>query len=208
MKLNLIAYAAIIILILLIAVGVQTHRATRLKAEKEEAISERDQALTFADGKKMETLRYVNSYNQAVIRTRTMEVSLANIQALRNTDRLKFINQLEGLKKNLKNLQETIAIDVVIDRDSIPVKVVTLPCKDSITIFHYQLVDEYNTISAMVLDTPVFEIRVPIRSAVYWQRKGKFLWWRVGGKQWFIESYSPNKLVDVTEQELIKVSKR
>ena len=208
MKFNLVTSVVILIVILFIAVGVQTYRANLFKEGKEQAEDDRDTAIGFANSKEMETERYNNSYNNAIARTKVIEISLANVQALRNTERLAHLKQFEGLKKKLNNLNESISIDSEINEDSIPVSVITIPCADSIKVFHYQLVDEWNTISAMVIDTPKFEIKVPIRSAVYWQRKHKVLWWRMGRKEFSIDSYSPNKLVEIKEQELIRVTKK
>ena len=206
MRANLVVYLVAIIGILIIGLSMQTFRANILKGQRDSEARDKETALTFANSKQMETERYVNSFNNAVARTKVMEISLSSVQALRNTERLKYLKEFEGLKKKMKNLGNGISINAVID--SIPFTTVVIPCKDSVRAFHYQLIDEWNTISAMVLDTPKFEIKVPIRSAVYWQRKHKVLWWRMGNKEWFIETFSPNKLVDITEQELMMVQKR
>jgi len=193
---------------LMIIVREQMWRVNKMLEEMHEAVAGRKMSINFAEGKNMETARYVNDYNNEISRTKSVEISLANIQALRNTERLAHLKQFEGLKKKLNNLMESISIDAEIDEDSIPVVIRYVPCKDSVRVFHYHLVDEFNTISAMVVDTPKFEIKVPLRSAVFWQRKRKILWWRMGKKEYSIESWSPNKLVEIKEQELMRIQKR
>jgi hypothetical protein len=208
MKLNIITTLVTIIIVLCISVSVQTCRVNKVIEEKDIAEASAATAIQFANKSESLTETYSNAYNNQIARTKSIEISLANVQALRNTERLKYLKQFEGLKKDLKNLQEGITVIANINEDSIPVKIVMVPCKDSIKVFQYQLVDEWNSISAMVLDTPKFDIKVPIHSVVYWQRKNKILWFRMGKKQWFIESMSPNHLIQITKQELIRVSKK
>lgn len=207
MKLNLINSLFVIIVILAISVSVQTCRVNKTIEKLEISEADKASAIQFANSEKHITESYINKFNNVVNRTKQIEISLSNVVALRNSERLSYLKQIEGLKKNLKNLETGITIDAGVNEDSIPVKIVYIPCKDSVKVFNYKLVDEFNTISAMVIDTPKFEIKVPIRSVIYWERK-KFLWMRLGPKQYFIESFSPNKLITIEDQELIRITKR
>lgn len=208
MKINIINSLVAIIILMAISLSVQTCRVNRTIEKLSEAEADKASALQFVNDEKHKTESYINKFNNVVARNKIIDMSLSNLVALRNTERLKHLRQIEGLKKDLKNLESSINVDVEIDEDSIPVTTVYIPCKDSLKVFNYQLIDEFNTINALVVDTPRFQINVPIRSAIYWQRAKKILWFRIGSKQYFIESFSPNKLVKIEEQEVIKVTKR
>lgn len=196
-----------IILLILYAWGA-TQYALSQKNKKEIAETEREQAIKFATIEKESTAIYINKYRQQVGRTKAIELSLSNVQKLRNTERLAFLKQFESLKKNLNNLESAASFDFTMMGDSVPVIIEKVPCSDTLKAFRYTIHDEYNHISALVLDTPVFEVRVPIRAAIYWERKNKFLFWRVGKKEYSIESYSPNKLIRIEGQQLYKVARK
>jgi hypothetical protein len=208
MKLNIITSLAAIIALLCISLTVQTCRVNEALEENTILQADRDGALEYAIQQQDSMVVYKNKLGNQIARTKTIEVSLGNIIRLRNSERLSHLKQFEALKKKLTNLEQSVTIDAEINKDSIKVVTVHIPCQDSLKVFHYERKDEWNTISAMVVDIPKFEIKVPIRAVVYWQRKKKFLWWRVGKKEWYFESYSPNPLVSVTDQELIRVAKK
>jgi hypothetical protein len=208
MKLNRMTGMAGVMIMLFISLSIQTCRVNKISEERDIAEADKATAIQFATGEKNKTEVYINKFNNSVARTKAAEVSLSNVNALRKTDRLEHLKEVEGLKKNLKNLESTATVTAEIKGDKIPFQTVYLPCKDSIKAFHYLLTDKWNNIDAMVLDTPKFDIKVPIQSTVYWKRKTKVLWFRVGKKEWIIESTSPNTLVQITSQDLIKVSKR
>jgi len=194
-----------VIVLLVIALGIQTERAARLRAGKRIAENERDQALNFANTTITE---YKNKNGELISKVEVTELTLNNLQKLRETERLKFLKQFDKLKKDLRNLESAGNFEWLIDEDSIPSIAVTIPCTDSLRAFKYELIDEFNTIRALVIDTPQIDIRVPFYTTVFWERRKKFLWWKVGPKQFTLESFSPNRLVKITKQELIKVEKK
>ena len=194
--------------LLLIALWIQTERAARLKAGKRLVENERDQALKFADEQASTIKQYANKNGELITKTEVLELTLSNAQRLRETERLKFLKQFDGLKRDLRNLEMAGSFEWLIDEDSIPSTEITLPCTDSLKVFKYELVDEFNTIRALVVDTPQVDIRVPFYPVLLWERSKKFLWWKVGPKQYSLESYSPNKLVKITKQEIVKVQKK
>lgn len=197
-----------VIVLLLIALGIQTERAARLRAGKRIAENERDQALHFADEQTSTIKQYANKNGELITKTEVLELSLSNAQKLRETERLKFLKQFDGLKKDIRNLESAGSFEWLLDEDSVPSTMVIIPCKDSLKVFKYELVNEFNTIRAMVIDTPQVDIRVPFYTSVFWERSKKFLWWKVGPKQYSLESFSPNKLVKITKQEIVKVQKK
>lgn len=197
-----------ILVILLAAIGIQTVRASRYKIKATLAENERDQALKFADGLSSTIKQYENRNGELINKTEVLELTLSNAQRLRETERLKFLKQFDGLKRDLRNLEMAGSFEWLIDEDSIPSTEITLPCTDSLNVFKYELIDEFNTIRALVVDTPQVDIRVPFYPILLWERSKKFLWWKVGPKQYSLESFSPNKLVKITKQEIVKVAKK
>lgn len=192
-----------ILIILLAALGIQTVRAARYRAKMVIAENEREQVITFANAAKIETEKYKNELGNVINRTEQLELTIKNVNELKETERLKFLQEFSRLKNNLKNLEEAGRFDWLIDEDSIPMEIVSVPCTDTLRAFNYRLKDEYNDIEAMVLDTPRLNIRVPIYYAELWDRK-----WFLGKKRYYIETTSPNKLIRLEAQETFKVSKR
>ena len=192
-----------ILIVLLAALGIQTVRASRYRAKMVLAENEREQVISFANATKTEAERYKNELGNVINRTEQLELTIKNVNELKETERLKFLREFSRLKANLKNLEEAGRFDWLIEEDSIPMEVVNVPCTDTLRAFNYRLKDEYNDIEAMVLDTPRVSIRVPIYYAELWDRK-----WFLGKKRYYMETTSPNKLIRLEAQETFKVSKR
>jgi len=192
-----------ILVILLAAIGIQQVMISKFKIRATLAENERDQAVVFATDTKKEVEIYRNKVGVVVTKSEQLELSLANVERLRETDRLQFLKQFDKLKKDLRNLEAAGTFDWLVEEDSIPMVETFVPCPDSIRIFTYRLKDQYNDIEAKVVDTPRFDIRVPINYVDYWERK-----WFLGKKKWYRETTSPNKLIRLEAQESFVVSKR
>jgi len=192
-----------ILVILLAAIGIQQVMISKFKIRATLAENERDQAVVFATDTKKEVEVYRNKVGVVVTKSEQLELSLANVERLRETDRLQFLKQFDRLKKDLRNLEAAGTFDWLVEEDSIPMVETFVPCPDSIRIFTYRLKDQYNDIEAKVIDTPRFDIRVPINYIDYWERK-----WFLGKKKWYRETTSPNKLIRLEAQESFVVSKR
>lgn len=192
-----------VLVILLANIGIQTVRASRYKIKATLAENERDQAVVFATDTKKEVEIYRNRVGVVVTKSEQLELSIANVERLRETDRLQFLKQFDKLKKDLRNLEAAGTFDWLVEEDSIPMVESFVPCPDSIRVFTYRLKDQYNDIEAKVIDTPRFDIRVPINYIDYWERK-----WFLGKKKWYRETTSPNKLIRLEAQESFVVSKR
>ncbi len=192
-----------ILVILLAAIGIQTVRASRYKIKATLAENERDQAVVFATDTKKEVEVYRNKVGMVVTKSEQLELSLANVERLRDTERLQFLKQFGKLKKDLRNLEAAGTFDWLVEEDSIQMVETFEPCPDSIKVFTYKLKDAYNDIEAKVIDTPRFDIRVPINYIDYWDRK-----WFLGKKKWYRETTSPNKLIRLEAQESFVVSKK
>ena len=185
----------VLILILIYAWGV-TQYALKQKEEKEIAQTERDQAVAIATQQKEETTHYMNAYNQEVARVKSTQISLDNVNRLLETKELSWIKQFDGLKKKNRNLEQAASINMSFRGDSVIRRTIYVPCSDTLKLFRFYIHDEYNYIDAVVLDTPVFELKVPVYIANLWERK-KFLGLRIGKKEYFLEATTPNKLLRI-----------
>lgn len=181
-----------LILILLIAVIGLSKLAIDLQAEKKLAQIERIEAVKLANGERNQAVFYRNRFGDMVAKVERMTVSAKNALELND---FQWLQKFEAVKKNGKNLESANETSL-----SIKPEIVTItkfiPCKDSIKAFDWVIQDEYNNIAMTVLDTPVFEIRVPLFSVDYWQRR-KILGLRIGRKEYLHEITSPNKLVKI-----------
>jgi len=192
-----------ILVILLAAIGIQQIMISKFKIRATLAENERDQAVVFATDTKKEVEIYRNKVGVVVTKSEQLELSLANVERLRETDRLQFLKQFDKLKKDLRNLEAAGTFDWLVEEDSIPMVESFELCPDSIRVFTFKLKDAYNDIEAKVIDTPRFDIRVPINYVDYWDRK-----WFLGKKKWYRETTSPNKLIRLEAQESFVVSKK
>lgn len=183
------------VLILLYAWGV-TQYAIKQKEDKEIAQEERDQAVSIATKEKEETTFYRNAYDQEVAKVKSTELSLDNVNRLIETKELNWLKQFESLKKKYQNLEQATSINMSFRGDSIIRRTIYMPCSDTIKLFRYYIHDEFNYIDAVVLDTPIFQSRIPLNIVGLWERK-KFLGLRIGKKEWFIEAITPNKLYPI-----------
>jgi len=203
---------AIILAILLLLYAIfQTYRAERLKEEKEYAETERDQALTFATSNKKVTDYYISRANELVAVTETQELSEDNLKALINTQELSWIKKFDRLDKKYKQLGSAHSFDFTMEGEGIPIVPVNI---DTISkapkFFKWELKDQYNNISAIVLDTPVFHVNVPVYTIMEWERKHHFIFkkWRYGKKEWFQQTFSPNKLVKLDSQSVFTIKRK
>lgn len=116
------------------------------------------------------------------------------------------VDQIEGLKKNLSNLQSyTKIVSVVRVQDTMVVKEIIEPMTGNTTV-HMEFNDGFNkTIVTLdsgraVLDQ---EIRVPLQLVLYYQRKGIRLLGkerlRIGRKEFMVAARSDNPKVHVKE---------
>lgn len=185
----------VIILILLYAWGV-TQYAIDQKEQKETAQTERDQAVAIATQQKEETTFYRNAYNEQVAKVKSTEISLDNVNRLIETKDFDWLKRFNNLKKKYQNLEQASNINISFRGDSVIKRTIYVPCSDTLELFRYYIHDEFNHIDAVVLDTPVFELKAPIYIANFWERK-KFLGLRIGKKEYFLEATTPNKLIRI-----------
>lgn len=157
---------------------------------------ERDEFATIATHQAGRVTHFENKYKEMVTKTQAAMVSEDNVKRLSETKELEYLKHIEGLKKSMRNFENSSVFEAEVKLpDSV---LVPYAVKDtSLHFFRWLVMDKYNRIEAVVLDTPVFDMKVPINVVTYWERKRKFLGIRFGRKEYFTEAYSPNKLVRI-----------
>jgi hypothetical protein len=175
--------------------------------------SERHQAISFAKRDSANAMNYKNKFDHQVQRNEITDLSLRNAQDLRNTDRLAFIQELQGVKQNMKNLESAVRIQARATADlRMQLHDTTIYLNgDTLHVHKFGYADKYNSIRGLLEgDTTILAnamISVPLEGAVYWERT-KLLGLRIGRKKFYSEFTTPNKWVKIDNSEYIKIQKR
>lgn len=180
-------------------------RVSYLQSRLEFVSDERNQAVQFATNQKEATSHYINKYNQEVAKVKQSEISQDNLKRLLETRELSHLKNFESINKRLSNIENFKTISMSVRGDSI--RLVPVFLKDSLRAFRWEIKDEYNDISATVLDSPKFKMDIPLHAVAIWQRK-KFLGLRIGKKAWVTEAFTPNKMVHIDSITSFSVIKR
>lgn len=195
-----------LVILLLYCFGV-TQYALKQKEDKEFAQTERDQAVAVATKQKEVTTFYINAFNEQVAKVKSAEISLDNANRLIDTEDFKWLKRFENLKKKYQNLQQATSVNLSFRGDSIIKRTIYVPCADTVKLFRYYIHDEFNHIDAVVLDTPIFELKAPIYIVSLWERK-KILGLRIGKKEYFTEATTSNNLIRVDSIVNFSISRR
>lgn len=199
MKIRTTITLAVVVILIINGVLAGYFREKMISAE-----NERDEAVVVATDQMGKTVHYINLYNQEVAKSQALEISEGNWKRLKETDGLKFLKQIGGLRKDYKNLEEAASFGVGFNLGMVEITPFEVTQEDGIIgiskcppLFKWEYKDAYNDLYAIVTDTPKLDIRVPIETALYWERKHRFLGIRFGKKEWTREATSPNKLVKI-----------
>ncbi|MEK9157681.1 MAG: DUF6549 family protein [Patescibacteria group bacterium] len=205
MKLRIYIILSVVIVVLIGTVGLQ-YKSLRSWRERH------SQVLQIAKKDSLTSVIYKNQWGHEVAKSEILTLNLNDARKLATTSHLSFLTEIEGVKKNLKNLEQAVQVQAKLSVFT------SLPLKDTLVVFHKDSVaakawsyrDKYNTLQGLVLrDSTVImgTATVPLYGAVYWQRK-KIMGLRIGAKKYFNEFTTPNHLVKITGSELIQIKKR
>lgn len=204
----------IIIGLLIIFGGVQRCTIQNMKSAVKTAENDMKASLAIADAADRRTVEIQNKYGESIAKNVVYEISTTNLRSLLEKSRaLQFVKHIpDAGKKNIEMIQ---TFDASFLDESVKIVPIEIPCPDDdstarrvlMKAYQWQIKDEYNDISAIVLDTPRVHINVPIKSVILWQRK-KWLGLRIGHKEWFQEAYSPNRLIKIDSQLVVRVQKK
>ncbi len=229
MKVKAILVGVIVIMALLAMVALQNEKIKSLKSDNE-------QLTTYAKREHDTAQLYINKYGYSVAKATALELSLANANELRNSDKLNFVNEFAGVKKSLKNLESTTRSITVVEHEwdlalidtilsainnngfATTADFIDMPNTFSISEidsinaipaqkFHYE--DSLNRISGVIVGDrikPSIHVVIPIEGVVYWQRK-KVLGIRIGKRNWFSEIKTTNPIATIKQNELTIIRK-
>lgn len=184
----------------------------------EKARTEREQAIQFSNSKS-DSLEYLETkLGQASAKSDVLDLTIRNLRQLQQDKDLAWIKQIEGINKRMNNVEQIVSTtaravgtfriglkDTVIN--IVPVDSAAAP--NSVRSLAFDNHNKWFRLKGFIMpDTLVVtpEIYVPLQSVVYWERK-RFLGLKIGRKDWFKQTTSPNPYVKITEDKLIRVSK-
>lgn len=214
MSINLKMYAILggTIVLLGIALGTLWDKFQRVKKE-------RNQAIEFSNARQDSIEYFKNAWGRETARSAVLDLTIRNARRLQSDERLAWVRQFESVNKRMNNLESaTRTVARAVGEFKIPIDTTTQQgwtwlddstwLQPNVRTFdnHNEWIHIRGTITA---DTVVVyaDAKVPIESVVVFERK-KFLGLRIGRKQWFTESASPNPYVKITESTVIRVGKR
>jgi len=161
--------------------------------------------------KQTEVEFYKNKNGQLVAKNETVELDNKTIKDLVKQGNLQFLKEFNNLKKNYKNLETALQIQVKIS-DSLKSKLTFIPEKyidkkgDTIKFnaFKWGRITEwgYDSLKQITPDSVIFKKResVPLDGVLYWKRK-----WFLGKKRHFVEVTSKNPEVEIEKLLNIKI---
>ncbi len=178
------------------------------------ALSERDQATDYATQSSKQISYYKNKADEEVAKKDAVTLDYKLLQTLSKNNELQWLKQFEGLKSNLKNLEQatqvntatiasfsTVGKDTTVQIDSVYHPAFTFENKSQYILETGTVIPELKRVDSHI------EVEVPIDLVVYWQRK-KFLLLRIGKKEYKTEATSPNKATKITGLDQILIKRR
>lgn len=198
-KLNIRLIIAITFFALLAYSCTTTLLMQHWQMKADENATEREQVIKLLKGEREKTNHYINKYHEEVAHTKANYITKANVKRLIDTKEFEHLKHLEGKDFKIKNLESSLSYYVSLNADSILMAPFTAECdSNKLRGWKWQLHDEWNDIEAIVLDTPKFDVRIPLRGAIYLGRRTKkFLFFRYGPRSIETQVFSPNKLVKI-----------
>lgn len=160
-------------------------------------------------------VEYYKLENGQLVATKDAAIlDLKTVKKLSEDKDLQWIEQFEGIKKNLRNLEtatqintETIAsmkgniTDTVVVVDSTEHKAFSFDNSDKWMEVKGVVIPDLKTVDTFV------KVQVPIEGVMFWKRK-KVLGLRIGGKEWSSEFTSPNPYTKITNLNQILIKRR
>jgi hypothetical protein len=185
--------------LLIILIGLVDHYKSKYEEEK----SSKEAVIQLTAEKDLIISTYKNKEGNLVTRANALEVENKTIQTLVKEGQLKWLKELEGLKKNMKNLETAYNIQTRVV-DSVRTKLEKIQLyyinnKGDTTYYQgmsFKYHDEFTKIDAIqvTLDSIKvnYSVAVPITGDVYWSRK-----WFLGKKTYKAEVVSSNPHVQI-----------
>jgi hypothetical protein len=146
---------------------------------------------------------YITKIGNLAATNRNLQLTQKSMERYLQDSLFSFLQENDRLKRKLKNLERVQASQAQIDTSfilSIDSVVHINELGDTISFQSYTYQDEWVDLKARAIgDSLALKLRLSaqINSITYWQRK-KFLFLRIGKKQYFTEVSSENPYLDIT----------
>lgn len=164
--------------------------------------------------KDAETEHYKNQYGRQVAKTDALQIDFDTFKKISSDKDLEWIQQFEGVKKSLKNLEVTTQVNAkaVADFKLTGTDTTIMVDGKSTPGFNFGVDDQWLKVEGIVLPETKYvqalvEVNVPIEGVLYWQRK-KILGLRIGKKTWKSEFTSPNPHVTIMNNNQILIRRQ
>lgn len=196
------AYMGVVLAIIgLTTTTVYLHKSLQ-KARKE-----RGQATEFALSNAAQVTWYKNKMGVETAKIKVLELTTANLKRLQESERLAFVKELAGVKRNLRNVAMIQTGDLTI-RDTTTILMRERLGGGKFFADSTKYTTTYGSVSGDTIKINRVEV-VPLQGAVLWERRKGFLGLRwFGKKEYHFHLSSPNPNVRITGLELIQVNKK
>lgn len=213
-KLTSLALGVLIAILLGFGIGfnIQQKRINILKNENKDLIQVANDSGRIAR-------TYLNKYGFEVSKNKLLQLSHRDFVKLKNSEETSFLKQIDDVKKNLKNVEQTIRIEMEAkfkiggrSKDTLLVIKPTpnKPNGDSIRAKTYTYNDQYNDFLVMAANDTMGlygTAIVPLDGVVLWERRNKWLW-ILSKRIYYSEFTTPNKFVKIKQQEILQIRKK
>ena len=190
---KLIAFIVLIILVIYLFLHGRSEKERADQAEQG-----RDAAIQISNGLSSLSHKYKNKQGDTVTVTKVIGIPKSQVDDLLKEKELQWLKKFEGLKKDGSNLQSAETFTTKFESNEVPERIKYLPCKDSLQATAFDLHDKWNDIHALVVGTPIIEIRDKYYGVIELKRpKGWFFKFQWSKWETFSEITNSNKLIKI-----------
>lgn len=184
----------IILFLAFIALPYFYNKTQKLKADNEELVK-------YSNAQDDVNKIYLNKLNQQVTETQTLRLSQKNMAALQE-DFKDLSDKFEGIKKNLKNVENVTRMTVeAVGNFEIPTSEPRIDTTLNESVRDFDNGDQWMRVKGRITDQRILidtlSVPVPIDLVTYWRRK-KILFLRIGRKEYSTSATSENPYVKIT----------
>lgn len=173
---------------------------------------DRDQAIAFNNARADSLERYKNKYGIVVSRAEVLDLSLRNMQKMREDERLFWLREFESLNKRLNNVEQASRVTAeIVGNFKIPIQEVPIYRGDSLfQVRTFDNEDPWLRVSGVILKDSIEvipNVKLDIKTVFLWERK-KFLGLKIGRKEFYAEVLTDNPYATIRSVEVTRVSRR
>jgi hypothetical protein len=190
-----IAYAFFCISLLLFVFFIKWKKEKQLRIESE---SGRSAAVEMLGTTTQQVSFYKNKLGDTIAMAKAYDLNVANLKELAKTNNLQWLKKFEGLKKNLSNAKTAQSLDITFDATNVANDTIYVNCKDSLKVNHFNIKDQWTNIDAMVVGTPVIDVKDRLYAVIYSKRPKKWFiklkWFK---REFWAEATNSNPLIRI-----------